>query len=185
MSLKRTTSKEEEYKPVDLLSSRLEEELLQQEMGNFLLMTVKTRGLMVALAVVIPDAFFLISGILGCFNVAGSRIDFWQNFAYLAIGLVGFALSFLMWRMTYVAFITLLRAAYLLVTGLACLIIGTKGLIGLSDNSHYLFLSLIHVNMLNGVMWLILGLLSILTPLLLVYSAFRYYLALMAYGQLW
>jgi hypothetical protein len=176
---------EGECKLVDPLSNGLEEELLQREMGYFWMMTVKMRGLIIAVVVLIPDGLFLIFGILGFFNIAGMHIGIWHRLAYLAIALVGFALSFLMWRMTYLAIITMLRAVYMLVTGLACLVIGASGLIYLSYYSNYLFLSLINVSVLNGIMWLMLGLLTFLAPLLLAYGTLRHYLTIMAYSQFW
>ncbi|GAC1347190.1 MAG: hypothetical protein NVSMB27_12070 [Ktedonobacteraceae bacterium] len=171
---------EEEGKP---LSSGLEEELLEREMGYFWMMSVKMRGIMTAVAVLVPDALFLIFGILGFFNIAGIHIGVWHRLTYLAIALVGFALSILIGRVTYVAVITLLRAVYVLVTGLACLVIGTGGLIYPSYYSNYPFLSLISVSVLNGVMWLILGFLTFLAPILLAYAALSCYLTIMAYGQ--
>jgi hypothetical protein len=184
MFLKPATAKEEEREPVDLLSSGLEEELLQREMGHFWTMAVKMRGPISAVAALIPDALFLTFGMLGCFNLAGIPRGLWPGLAYLATALVGFVLSFLLWRMTNVAIIILLRAVYVLVTSLACLVIGTSCLIYVSHSSTYLFPPLINVSVLNGCIWLILGLVTFLAPLLLAYPALHYYLAIMAHGDL-
>src|SRR5579859_5322476 len=117
LSLKPTTGKEEECELVDLLNSELEEELLQPEIGHFWMMAVKMRGLISAVAVLVPDALFLTFGLLGFFNRAGIHRGVWPGLAYLAIALVGFVLSFLLWRVTNGAMIMLLRAVYVLVTG--------------------------------------------------------------------
>lgn len=178
-------SKAEERDLVDLLSNLSEEELLQREMGYFWTTAVKMRGLITAVAVLIPDALFLIFSILDFFNIAGIHLGIWNGLAYLAIAITGFALSFLMWRATYVALTTLLRAIYVFVTGITCLVIGTGGLIYQSHYSNYLFPFLINVSALNDIMWLIVGLLTFLVPLLLAYPALRHYLTIMAYGHLW
>jgi serine/threonine protein kinase len=106
------------------------------------------------------DASFLLLGILGFFNVsiiAGFNMDLGHRLICLVIGLVGSALTAVAIQASWTDVELWPLAGYDLIVGLVCLIVGIGGLVNRSFYASYPFLSLTHVNILDSIVGLVIG----------------------------